>query len=130
MEKPKPPIFIVDGFDIAVFPSVEDAEHHFEPRYFDPGDQAAYDAEGRLIRLEGTGNDVLARLAEDEPTHAAELAGALRAYLKEMKEPAADDPTCDLPCLVDACRRFISSPPTVGDFLRWVRRAARGIFRR
>jgi len=123
------PLFLVDDADVFVYASVEDAERDIEPLDVQPGGLVAYGAEGRFVRLGTEGKTVLLQLAEDEPTHAAELEAALREHLRWRKEPAADDPACDLPCLVNACRRFISSPPTVGDFLGWVRRAARGIFR-
>lgn len=107
MENPTPPIFAIEGNDVAIYESVQDLQSHLEPDFI--AENVAYDAQGRLLRLEADRERVSVFLAEHEPTHAAELEAALREFLKWMKEPMADDPACDLPCLVQACRKFAHS---------------------
>jgi hypothetical protein len=102
-----PPIFIVEDDDVIILASVAKAESFTEPIDVKLGGFVAYDSEGRLLRFDATHWGVTVRAAELEPTHASELKDALRAYLKAVSEPASDDPTCDLACLVNACRKFM-----------------------
>jgi hypothetical protein len=81
-----------------------------EPIDVKAGGLVAYDAEGRLLRLEINRGEVTVSVAEEKPTHAIELEFALRKFLKATDEPLADDPACDLNYLVSACRKFITSP--------------------
>ena len=101
-----PPVFIVDGEDVGVFASLEEALLQLEPRDVTNQEYTGYDSEGRLLRLETDGERVSAYLAEDEPIHALQLETALRCFLRAMNEPSANDPKCDLSCLVAASRRF------------------------
>lgn len=126
MAKPIPPIFLVEDLDVGIFISLEDAELQLEPFVVQQGRDVAYDAQGRPLRLETDGSRVRISLVHDEPTHAGDLTAILRQYLKEKNEPLADDPTCDLSSLVEACRKFASPSHSIGDLLaeswRWLRR--------
>jgi hypothetical protein len=102
---PRPPIFILEELDVAVFDSMEDAERFLEPWQIKKGGGRIFDADGRLIRAEVSGYRVVLTLAEERPSHAHELEDVLRRYLKAIGDIAADSSKCDLPCLVDACRR-------------------------
>jgi len=59
---------------------------------------------------------VTAHLAETQASHAQELSTALREFLKAMGVSRAEDPLCDLQCLVEASREFIYSPPRFWPF--------------
>lgn len=128
MEKPTPPIFVIEDRDVGVYESVQEVQLHLEPVFI--AENVAYDAQGRLLRLETDGRRVTVSLAEHEPTHASELEGAIREFLKWMKEPMADDPTCDLPCLVEACRKFIYKPLSAKEALMGAWKKLIHLFRR
>jgi hypothetical protein len=112
------PIFLVDDPDVFVYTSLSDAEADIEPLDVQPEGFRTYDSEGKLIRLEVKGSRVLASLAEDQPTHAGDLEIALRNFLEANNDPIAKNPTCDLKCLVNSCRRFIPLTPTVSGAIR------------
>ena len=105
MGRATPPFFLVDGLDVGVFASLRDVELFLEPAYLH--ETVVYDAKGRLIRPESNGNRINASLLEDESEHARELETALRDFLIAIREPVGGDPTCNLDCLVEACRKFI-----------------------
>lgn len=130
MDKPLAPIFIIDGLDVGIFASLADVLLHLEPIDVKNGGFVAYDAEGRLIRLTMDGSHISASLAEDQPNHAAELETSLREYLQAVNEPIANDPTCDLNCLVNACRKFISASPIVSTRLKMALRKLVSPFRK
>jgi hypothetical protein len=113
---PTPPVFVIDGLDVGVFKSIEDAVLQLEPVDVNRGEYSAYDGEGRSLRLAVDGSKVTAHLAEAKASHADELSVALREFLKAMGEKTADDPGCDLPCLVEASRTFMYSPPRLWPF--------------
>ena len=113
MGGPVPPIFVIDDDDVIVYESVE---VDLEPLDVQPG-LVAYDAEGRLLRFETNRGQVIVSVAEEKPSHAAELEFALRNFLKASGGPLADDPACDLKCLVSASRKFITSSD-MGDVLK------------
>src|SRR5215510_8023151 len=79
---PTPPIFIVDGLDVGVFESLDDAVLQLEAVDVENGEYSSYDAEGRSLRLMTHGDRVLAQLDEREPSHADELSAVLRDFLK------------------------------------------------
>lgn len=91
----RPPVFVKDmnGCDISVHASVEDARLHIEPTDVENEEYIAYDSEGRLLtlsvvedkrtRLPSWGRErVVLDQAEEEPTHEQELRMALLDYLK------------------------------------------------
>ena len=93
---PVTPIVVIEDIDVSIYASVEDAQIDIEPIDVKTGGLVAYDAEGRLLRLETNGFSVTISLAEDESRHAVELENALRNFLKALNEPIGDDPKCDL----------------------------------
>jgi len=106
MQEIKPPIIVVDDTDIMMFESIKEAEQGIEPVDAKAGDFVAYDAEGRVLRFDATHWRVTIKAPEDVPSGRSDLEIALRAYLKALAEPLSEDEKCDLPCLVNACRRF------------------------
>jgi len=103
---PKPPIFVVEGLDIGIYASAEDAMRDLEPWWVRQKEGLVYDAEGRMLTPEISGLRVTELIPEDPPAHAKELEAALRAFLKEIGEAIADDPNCILPCLVDVAGKL------------------------
>jgi hypothetical protein len=100
-------IFLIDGLDVSAYASLEDVAFDIEPVDAKDHDFLICDAEGRLVQLSTDRGYVTASLVEAEPTHAGDLETALRKFLGAMREPLADDPTCDLVCLVETCRKFV-----------------------
>ena len=115
-DNPIPPIFVVDGLDVGVFASVDDAVLQLEAVDVKQDEYFSYDGEGRLLRLIADGDRVTAQLAETEPSHAEELSTILRDFLKEMGVKGVEDSSCDFQCLVEASRKFIYSPPRFWPF--------------
>ena len=117
------PIFIIEDADVSVYASVKSAEIDLEPIDVKTGGFVAYDAEGRLLQLKTNGWRVTISLAEERPTHAHELEVTLRNFLESTNDPIAHDSACDLDCLVNTCRRFISTTPRASDILKaaWVK---------
>lgn len=126
MSRAVPPIFVIDDDDVIVYESVE---VDLEPLDVTGGGLVAYDSEGRLLRLETNRGEVTVSVAEANPTHAVELEFTLRKFLRATDDPLADDPTCDLNCLVNACRKFITSPD-LSDLLKNASRKIGNMFRK
>lgn len=89
------PIIVVDDGDLIVFKSAHDAERGLESPDVMNDSYVAYDSEGRLLKLEvpDPGNwsgllidvkPVKITAAESKPTHAGELAAAVKAYLRNL----------------------------------------------
>jgi hypothetical protein len=100
-----PPIFIVEDEDVIILASIAKAQSWIEPIDVQLGGFEMYDSVGRLLKIETfrwRGNKITS--LEEQPTHQKELEHALRRYLKASNVPQAHDPSCDLPCLVEACR--------------------------
>lgn len=111
MKIPAPPIFVVEGLDVTVHKCLEDAQNWLEPWWVRQKEGFVYDAEGRLLKLEARNKRVTISLGEEEPTHASELETILHNYLRAIGEPIGSDPSCNLKCLVEFCRKFIFPPP-------------------
>ncbi|MDH4161838.1 MAG: hypothetical protein OEW15_04000 [Nitrospirota bacterium] len=47
----KPPLFVIEGFDISAYASLEKLENHLEPFFVKEVNYKAYDSEGRLLTL-------------------------------------------------------------------------------
>jgi hypothetical protein len=107
MRKAIIPIFIVDGLDVSAYGSLDEAVAGLEPVDIKNNAYVMYDAEGTLIRLTTDGNRITASV-DDEPKHATQLEYALREFLTLMDDTQADQASCDLPCLVKACLKYIS----------------------
>ena len=107
MQALTPPIVIIDGRDLDVLATVAEAQQDLEPIDIQRSQYVAYDAQGRLLRLETDGKHVKISLAEAEPTHAKELEVALREFLKAAHEPVAEDDTCNIACLIEAASKTL-----------------------
>lgn len=99
------PIYLIEGDDVMIFSSIGDIQMQLEPILIG-GDEIAYDAKGRLVKIETDGRHITVLPAEEEPMHAAELEDSLRNYLIAMKEPMAREMTCDLQCLVQLSLKY------------------------
>ena len=126
MDAPVAPIFVIDEDDVIVY---ESAEVDLEPLDVKAGGLVAYDAEGRLLRLETNRGKVSVSVAEEKPTHAPELKFALRNFLRASDEPLADDPACDLNRLVSASRKFITGS-SLSDFIKTASHKIGNMFRK
>lgn len=117
MDKPMSPIFVVEDLDIGIFNSVEDTELQLEPIDVKKGSYKAYDAKGRLLKLETDRKRVKISLAEIQPSHAGDFEAAIREFLKAMNETKAYDRESDLPSLVEACQKYIHTVKRPKDLL-------------
>jgi len=108
---PKPPIFAVDGLDVAVYATLQDAFLHLEPIDVEENSEMLYDAEGRRVLVETDGLKITGGWSEEEPSHVKDLTLALRGFLSAMSEPEASDPNCELPCLVELSRKYVYTVP-------------------
>lgn len=114
LSRPIPPIFVVENGDLNVYALIENAQNDLEAIDVNDGIYAAYDAKGRLLRLETQDNHVIISLAEYKPTHADELEQIVREFLRKIDDPIGDNPTYKFTSLVKYCRKFISYPQKVG----------------
>jgi hypothetical protein len=103
------PIFVAEGLDIRIFQSIEDAERSLEPWWVEENLGKVYDAQGRLLRLQTGDKRVRILSWEAEPAHAGELKALLREFLKATNNSERFAQHCDLPCLVEACQKFIKT---------------------
>jgi hypothetical protein len=85
--QPNPPIFVIEGLDIRVYQSLEDALGALEAIDVRNNEYSVYDGDGRRLELGvvqtpfwGHEKVVLSKL-ESESAHAAGLAGHLAAFL-------------------------------------------------
>ncbi|MHC1725324.1 MAG: hypothetical protein AB9866_04805 [Syntrophobacteraceae bacterium] len=107
---PTCPIFVVEGFDVLAFSSLDQAENKLETIDVRNNVYRAFDAEGHLLDLQITTNRVAIILAEEKPNHVAELELVLRNYLKSLGHEAGSDPKCLLPCLVRESTAYACAP--------------------
>lgn len=78
-----PPIFVVEGFDIHVFATVEEAERWLEGP--DVDDIRVIDAEGRLVPARAVGQSAeLGSVGDPEPALRAELHGLVAGRLRAI----------------------------------------------
>lgn len=112
------PILVFDhkGDDLAVYPSLMDAERHLEAIDVRNNEYEAFDAEGRLLRLTTENETVRIISTEGSPDHAAALRTRLRAFLKKAKAPTFDDSS--LPQLLAAVDRFTNRSAATSGILK------------
>ena len=110
------PIYLIEDEDVMIFPSIRDVQMQLEPNLI-RGDEIAYDAKGRRLKIETDRRQVKVSVTEEDPMHAAELEASLRSYLIAMKEPLAKEARCNLPCLVNLSIKYISRTHTVRDLV-------------
>lgn len=113
---PIPPVFLIEGLDVAIFASLEDAQLWLEPP--DVPSQKGYDAVGRRLRIETDGHATRITLVEDEPSDSEQFGKELRAYLGHVGELSASDPACDLPCLIKLARGHTYQSKTFWSVIR------------
>lgn len=100
MRGPAMPLIVAEGLDVILFSSTEAAESRLESIDVRAGTYKGFDAKGRALRIElreGIPDDtsvmagqVQVALAEEEPSHAAELRHLLRAFLDEVGQRLGD----------------------------------------
>lgn len=114
------PIFVIEGEDVIIFNSLEDVQSQLEPIDVRNNIFISYDAEGKLVKIETDGRYINVKLVEEEPMHVAELEALLRNYLIAMKEPEAEEATCDLQCLVQLSLKY-ACKTTFREYIRSLR---------
>lgn len=100
------PIFVIEGEDIAIFPSLRDLQIQLEPIDIKNNVYISYDAKGRLLKIETDGKHITVLTTEKKPMHVSDLEISLRKYLIAMKEPMAKEIACDLPCMVNLSVKY------------------------
>jgi len=111
--KVEPPIFLIEGRDLAVFESVGDAERHLEAPYLDNSSFDALDSRGRRLSVDAVGAKVVFSLDDTVPPDPDKLERAIRDYLSAIGDERATEAGCDLPCLIR-----LSARHTTKGFLR------------
>jgi hypothetical protein len=107
MNKFKFPIFVIEGMDIAMYNSLDQIQKQLESVDVKNQIYSTYDYEGRLLKLDTDGKQINVIFVEEDPRHARDLEEKLRRTLRFLKEPRADDETCDLQCLVKVSQKYI-----------------------
>jgi hypothetical protein len=106
MQSIKKPVIVAEGLDILFYDDIEDAEKHLEPIDVDNGIYVAYDADGRLLKIQNDDNKISISIFEQNPTHRKSLEDLLRKFLDFCHDPAARDNLCTLSGLIEASRKF------------------------
>ena len=105
MTEPAYPIFIFEGLDFFLVSSDDKLQTALEPDDVKSTIYAAYDSKARRVQLGATRWRITAVINPDEPIARGEFQIKLRAFLRAVGDPCADDPACTLDCLMDACKR-------------------------
>jgi hypothetical protein len=105
MTEPRYPIFLFDGSDLIIISSHKDLQ--VDPEPIDVPIFEVFDSDVRRVKLEATRSRTTASIDVDESVPIEEFAGKLRAYLRAVNDPLADNTECDLPCLMKACRKHV-----------------------
>lgn len=83
---------IVEGNDVSLFSTKEQAEAALEAIDVRDGVYVGYDADGRLLQISPKGASSEISLTEAEPTHVDDLRDVLRRHLQYLgRAPEADD---------------------------------------
>jgi hypothetical protein len=98
------PIYLIEGRDVAIFETVEDAQAELEPVLVRRQSDVGFDATGRPLVIESDARTVLISLNESAKADPQALAERLRRYLVAIGEKRAGEEECDLPCLVELSR--------------------------
>ena len=107
---PVPPIFVVEGLDVSVHASVEDAALSLEPWWVEQNEGSAYDSEGRLLEFWIDKHNVRISLSEEIPRHASTLRSILLSFLSAVGEPVGGDSDSSLASLVKLCAKRANIP--------------------
>lgn len=119
-----PPIIVIDGGDVGIFKTKEEAEMFLEPIDVENGEFIAYDSEGRLLDLYTVTEyqpcclllfikipikHVKIQCKETEPKHKEDLYNALISFLENIEINSEDVRNFDLKELIDfLVKRFYS----------------------
>lgn len=96
---------ISENGDLHFYERKEDAEAYMEPIDVENGEYVGYDAEGRLLKIESARQKTRISLAEEEPSHVAELQMQLMGFASRAKVPLKE---VDLPGLLSAFEPFLT----------------------
>ena len=115
MTDPTYPLFIFDGFDLLIISSPQMLPVYVERLDCRSDDEEVFDSTGRRVRFAAiasgifglVGSRIVAKLDVTEPTSLERLIEKLRTFLCAVGDPRADDPECDLACLMEACRKQV-----------------------
>lgn len=105
MPGPTYPIFLFDGLDLLIISSFEKLQGDVESVDAQSEDYEVFDSTGRRVRLETVGSRIDAQT--DPAESVQDFAGKLRSFLRAVGDRSADNPECDLWCLMDACRKRV-----------------------
>lgn len=105
MLEPTPPVLIFEGLDLAFCGSVAGAQLWLEAIDVRDGVYTGYDSEGRLLRLDTKGEEVLICAAESEPHHVDDLKQSMSAFLRAVGDSAGSEADLSLRQLLEACAR-------------------------
>lgn len=105
---PALPIFYDDNGDVSVHDSVANLATYLQSPHLEP-EEFAYDAAGRRLRIAVSGKTVTIELAEDAPTHAAELRTLLSQWLESVDRMEGGSlANATLPQLVERSRKHLT----------------------
>jgi hypothetical protein len=104
VREPTPPIILVEGHDVAIFESLEDACAHVELPDIKENVYRAYDAEGRLLSLEVEAEKPRISATEDEPGHLHELELLLNEFLTLVHAGPPVAPNSGISALIVAAK--------------------------
>lgn len=97
------PLVVVEGLDVSLFPSIQEAEEYLDGAGAAGKACAAFDAEGRALRIDAAaGQKVRVELAETRPGHSDDLRRHLHDYLQACGQPLGPEAT--LRDLILRCR--------------------------
>lgn len=102
MAEPRYPLFLFDGLDLLISASYKRLQGDVEPIDVSTGVSDVFDSDGRRVKLETTGWRIEAKVDSAEPSAHEDFGEKLRDYLRAVNDPVADNPDCDLPCLMEA----------------------------
>lgn len=91
-----------DGQDLMISTSYKRLQSNIEPIDVRAGIPDVFDSDGRRVTLETKWSRIYATVDSQQPAASEEFSGKLRDYLRAVRDSAADDPRCDLPCLMQA----------------------------
>lgn len=98
------PIIVVEGMDdVYVYPTIDAAALSLEPWWVEEKRGAVYDAQGRLLLLAVSGNNVEISLGEIIPNHSSELREILRSFLNGTGRSQDGEHELGLEKLVELC---------------------------
>jgi hypothetical protein len=102
----EPLFFIIEGNDVGVYPSINDAQRNLEAIDVIHSEYLGFDSEGRQLSLAvDSKKRVIIKFAEEHPTHQKDLEAILRKFLVAIGETRYADLKFGFPELVQACQK-------------------------